>query len=62
FGPEPKADAGADAPAELVALLPERDAAKKAKDWAAADAIRQRVAAAGWKIVDTPQGARLEKA
>ena len=62
FGSEPKADAGADAPAELVALLPQRDAAKKAKDWATADAIRQRVAAAGWKIVDTPQGARLEKA
>jgi cysteinyl-tRNA synthetase len=62
FGPEPKADAGADAPAELIALLPARDAAKKAKDWATADAIRQQVAAAGWKIVDTPQGARLEKA
>ena len=46
----------------LAALLPQRDAAKKAKDWATADAIRQRVAAAGWKIVDTPQGARLEKA
>jgi cysteinyl-tRNA synthetase len=62
FGPEPKADAGADAPAELLALLPARDAAKKAKDWATADAIRQQVAAAGWKIVDTAQGARLEKA
>jgi cysteinyl-tRNA synthetase len=62
FGPEPKADAGADAPPELIALLPARDAAKKAKDWATADAIRQQVAAAGWKIVDTPQGARLEKA
>jgi len=62
FGAEPAAGAGSDAPSELLALLPERAAAKKAKDFAAADRIRDRVAAAGWKIVDTPQGARLEKA
>jgi cysteinyl-tRNA synthetase len=62
FGAEPKADAGADAPAELLALLPQRKAAKQAKDWATADRIRDQVAAAGWKIVDTPSGARLEKA
>lgn len=62
FGPEPKADVTADAPPELLALLPLRKAAKQAKDFAAADRIRDQIAAAGWKIVDTPQGARLEKA
>ncbi len=62
FGPEPKADATGDAPAELVALLPQRTAAKKAKDFATADRIRDQIAAAGWKIVDAPSGSRLEKA
>ena len=61
FGGEPKADATGDAPAELVALLEERKAAKQRKDFAAADAIRDRIAAAGWKIVDAPTGARLER-
>jgi cysteinyl-tRNA synthetase len=62
YGAEPKADATADAPPELLALLPQRKAAKQAKDFATADRIRDRIAAAGWKIVDTPTGARLEKA
>jgi cysteinyl-tRNA synthetase len=61
FGGEPKADATSDAPAELVALLAERKAAKARKDFAAADAIRDRVAAAGWRIVDAAGGARLER-
>ncbi len=62
FGGEPKADATGDAPAELLALLEQRKAAKKNKDFAAADRIRAQIAAAGWRIVDTPQGARLEQA
>jgi len=61
FGDEPVADATGTAPPELVALLEQRKAAKAAKNWAEADAIRDRVARAGWKIVDTPQGARLER-
>lgn len=60
FGDEPKATS--DAPAELLALLDQRKVAKANKDWAAADKIRDEVSAAGWKIVDTPAGARLEKA
>ena len=60
FGDEPKATE--DAPAEMLALLANRKAAKANKDWAAADQIRDEIAAAGWKIVDTPAGARLEKA
>ncbi len=62
FGPEPKADVTSDAPPELLALLPLRKAAKQAKDFATADRIRDQIAAAGWKLVDTPAGARLEKA
>jgi cysteinyl-tRNA synthetase len=62
FGEEPAAgDAGGGAPAELVELLAKRQAAKQAKDFATADGIRDRIAAAGWKIVDTAQGPRLEK-
>jgi cysteinyl-tRNA synthetase len=59
FGDEP--EVAGDAPAELVALLDQRKDAKASKDWAAADKIREEIAAAGWKIVDTPAGARLEK-
>lgn len=62
FGGEPKADTTGEAPAELLALLPQRKAAKQAKDWATADRIRDQIAAAGWKIVDTAQGPRLERA
>jgi cysteinyl-tRNA synthetase len=39
-------------------LLAERDEARAAKDWAAADAIRDRIKAAGIEIEDTPQGPR----
>jgi len=59
FGDEP--EAAEDAPAELVALLDKRQEAKTEKDWTAADQIRDKIAAAGWKIVDTPSGARLER-
>jgi cysteinyl-tRNA synthetase len=62
FGAEPKADAAAGAPPELLALLEQRRAAKKAKDFATADRLRDQIAAAGWRIVDAPAGARLEKA
>ena len=45
------------------ALLQQRAAARAAKDWAAADAIRDTLAATGLKITDTPDGATwsLEK-
>jgi len=60
FGAEPKADATGDAPPELLVLLDQRKVAKN-KDWALADRLRDQIAAAGWKIVDAPTGARLEK-
>ena len=61
FGEEPVADATGDAPQELVALLAERAQAKADKDWERADALRDRILAAGWRIVDAPGGARLER-
>jgi cysteinyl-tRNA synthetase len=62
FGQEPAAASATAAPAEVQALLDRRQAAKAQKDWAAADAARDAIAALGWKIVDTAQGPRLEPA
>ncbi|HZM05799.1 MAG TPA: cysteine--tRNA ligase [Candidatus Saccharimonadales bacterium] len=49
-----------DTPAELQALLDQREAARKAKDFKRADAIRDELKGKGWSIDDTPQGARLK--
>ena len=57
-----KEDGAAEAPAELIALLQERVEAKKAKDFARADAIRDQCAAAGFKIVDSKEGSSLQRA
>jgi cysteinyl-tRNA synthetase len=40
----------------------QRQEARKANNWAAADDLRDELAARGWKGVDTPDGPRLEKA
>jgi cysteinyl-tRNA synthetase len=50
-----------EAPAELNALLEQRKAARKAKDFKRADAIRYELKAKGWVIEDTPKGARLKR-
>jgi cysteinyl-tRNA synthetase len=51
-----------DAPAELIALLEERQAVRKAKDFKRSDAIRDELKAKGWLIEDTPKGPRLKRA
>ncbi|WP_456449188.1 cysteine--tRNA ligase [Hydrogenimonas sp.] len=43
-------------------LIEERDAAKKAKDFETADAIRRRLSEMGVQLMDTPQGTVWEKA
>lgn len=48
------------APAEVLRLVQERQAARQRKDWAAADRLRSELAALGWKVLDTPQGPKLE--
>ena len=51
-----------EAPAELLALLEDRQAARKAKDFKRSDAIRDELKAKGWTIEDTSKGPRLKKA
>jgi cysteinyl-tRNA synthetase len=58
FGPEP---APAGAPPELQELAAARDVARKGRDFARADALRAEIEAAGFRIVDSPEGPRLER-
>ena len=44
---------------ELQKLIDERAAARKAKDWATADRIRDELAARGITLKDTPQGVQI---
>jgi cysteinyl-tRNA synthetase len=46
---------------ELQALLEQREEARQAKNWAAADACRHQLLERGYLIEDTPSGARLKK-
>jgi cysteinyl-tRNA synthetase len=55
------AAAEAGAPPEVVALLGARQAARKARDFKRADAIRDELKAKGWVIEDTPKGPKLKK-
>jgi cysteinyl-tRNA synthetase len=50
-----------EAPAEARALLADREAARSAKDYDRADAIREELAALGWEVRDEAAGARLVK-
>ncbi|MBT7162449.1 MAG: cysteine--tRNA ligase [Victivallales bacterium] len=49
-------------PPEIQALAEERQAARKAKDFARSDGIRDQLAADGWVIEDTPKGPRVKRA
>ena len=48
-------------PAEVTELVEKRAAAKKAKNWAEADAIRDQLTQMGWSVKDTAQGPQLTK-
>jgi len=47
-------------PAAVAGLAEKRWAAKQAKDWAGADALRKELAAAGWSMLDGKDGYKLE--
>lgn len=49
-------------PESVTALLAERAKARDAKDWAESDRLRDAILAEGWKVVDGPSGATLERA
>ncbi|MBE6031594.1 MAG: cysteine--tRNA ligase [Firmicutes bacterium] len=48
--------------AEILALVEERQAARKAKNWARADEIRDILKAQGITLEDTPQGVKINRA
>jgi cysteinyl-tRNA synthetase len=50
---------GEEAPEDVRRLAAERDEARAARDFDRADRLREQMAAAGWEVRDTPEGARL---
>lgn len=49
------------APAEIEALLQQREAARKSKDFKLADSLRGELRSKGWLIEDTPKGPKLKR-
>lgn len=49
------------APQEVLDKVNERQQARRSRDFARADAIRDELAAAGWVIEDTPDGPRVKR-
>ena len=48
-------------PAEIQKMADDRQAARKAKDFATADALRKQLDELGWVIEDTPKGPRVKR-
>jgi cysteinyl-tRNA synthetase len=48
-------------PADVLALVAERQEARKRKDFAAADRLRDEIAARGYVVKDTPQGPQVRR-
>ena len=53
--------AGDDLAAEIEAKIAARQEARKAKNWAEADRIRDELKSRGIEIIDTPQGAKWKR-
>jgi len=51
-----------DVPANVQALVEEREASRKKKDFKTSDALRDKIKALGWAVDDTGKGARVKKA
>lgn len=48
-------------PESILALVRQREVARKKKDWQEADDIRDKLLKSGWIIKDTPRGSRVQK-
>ena len=48
-------------PAEIQKMADDRQAARKAKDFATADALRKQLDELGWVVEDTPKGPRVKR-
>lgn len=59
--PELAEEAATEVPAEIAVLAERRWQAKQAKDWAAADLLRQELDAAGWIVKDAKDGYQVLK-
>ena len=51
----------AEIPADVQALLDQRAAARKAKNWAESDRLRDEIAALGWQVKDSKEGQTCTK-
>ena len=62
--PEPlkeESAASVEVPDEVAELVKKRAAARSAKDWAESDRLRDEIASLGYKVIDTKDGAKVEK-
>lgn len=49
------------APAEVMALVADREKSRASKDFPASDKLRDRIKELGWEVEDTPNGPRISK-
>jgi cysteinyl-tRNA synthetase len=54
---EPKVE---EAPAEVLDLLAQLQQARAEKRWKDTDALRDHISAAGWELMDTPEGPKVK--
>jgi cysteinyl-tRNA synthetase len=54
-------DADETLPADVAALIEQREAARAARDWTAADALRESIRQRSYEIEDTPSGTRWRR-
>ena len=60
LGLEKLVSATSDVPDAVQKLVAEREAARKVKNWAESDRLRQEIARLGYVVEDTPQGPRVK--
>ncbi|MDK2982330.1 MAG: hypothetical protein PWQ55_2677 [Chloroflexota bacterium] len=55
------APSGAEAPEDVEKLVQQREEARSASNWAAADHLRVEIEAQGWQVMDTPDGPQVAR-